>query len=56
MCARMGAALVVSGIHTQPLVALEHSGAIDVIGRDRVFAGIEPALKLARHIVETKPV
>jgi SulP family sulfate permease len=45
---RDGTALVLSGVHAQPLQALERSGLLAQIGEANVFDHIDPALERAR--------
>jgi len=49
---RRGASLLLSGIHAQPLIALERSGAIERIGQDHLFANFSEAVAYARALVE----
>lgn len=48
---RDGTVLMLSGMHSQPLVALERAGLLDEIGAANVFAGVDDALAAARVIV-----
>lgn len=48
-----GITLILSGVHTQPLFALEKAGTFDMIGRENIHANIDDALKRAREILET---
>lgn len=43
--------LVLSGVHTQPLMALVNSGFIDTIGEINVYGNIDDALDRAREIL-----
>lgn len=43
-----GEKLLLSGVHTQPLVAMEKSGFLKRVGSENVFATIEDALKYAK--------
>lgn len=43
--------LVLSGVHTQPLMALVNSGFIDTIGENNVYGNIDDALDRAREII-----
>jgi sulfate permease, SulP family len=45
---RRGTRLCLSGVHAQPLVALERSGALERIGADNVFESFEEALAAVR--------
>jgi SulP family sulfate permease len=49
---RRGTELLVSGLHAQPLIAMERSGAIERIGEDHLFANFADALLQARSLVE----
>jgi SulP family sulfate permease len=44
-----GTLVLISDIHTQPLVALGRSSAIDEIGEDNVFGNLDDALNRARQ-------
>jgi SulP family sulfate permease len=50
-CAREGGTLVLSEIHTQPFIALDHSGHYEEFGRENVTAHIDDALNRARKIL-----
>jgi SulP family sulfate permease len=52
---RDGTTLVLSGVHAQPLVALERSGLLDKIGADNVHKNIREALARARSLVGAGP-
>jgi sulfate permease, SulP family len=46
---------LISGIHAQPLVALDHAGKLDEYGRENFVATIDEALEVAsRHIGEAR--
>jgi hypothetical protein len=49
---RRGATLLLSGLHAQPLIALERSGALKRIGADRVFTDFADAVSFAKSSVE----
>jgi len=49
---RRGASLLISGIHAQPLTALEKSGALQRIGEDHLFESFAEAVSHARHLAE----
>lgn len=49
---RRGATLLLSGVHAQPLVALERSGAVERIGADHLFPGYADAISHARELAE----
>ncbi len=44
--------LVLSGVHAQPLVAMEHAGFLDRIGEENIQPDIDEALKRAQQILE----
>ena len=48
---RDGTVLVLAGIHTQPLIAMDKAGFLDKVGVDNVFENLGDALKRARAIV-----
>jgi len=48
---RDGTALVLSGIHAQPLQVLERSGLLERIGLENVFYDIDAALARARELI-----
>jgi SulP family sulfate permease len=43
--------LILSGVHAQPLIALERSGLLDKIGEDNVHGNIDDALNQARTLL-----
>ncbi len=45
------AGFVLSGVHAQPLVAMERSGLLAVIGQENVFANFDGALRRARSLL-----
>ncbi|MDO8644893.1 MAG: sulfate permease [bacterium] len=45
--------LIIAGIHTQPFIAMDHSGILEEIGSDNVFKTIDEALVLAREVVSS---
>ncbi len=47
-----GPAIVLSGLHAQPLVLLERAGFMDRIGRDNVIGSFDDALERARILCE----
>jgi SulP family sulfate permease len=51
MSRRDGTVLVLSGVHAQPLVALERSGLLERIGADNVHRNIRDALARARTLL-----
>ncbi len=46
-----GTALMLSGVHAQPLINLEQSGLYYKIGEDNIFGNIDDALNAARHFL-----
>lgn len=54
-CRRKGTALVLSGVHAQPLVALERSGLLERIGPENTLPDIDAALARARELAPAKP-
>ncbi|MCK6620840.1 MAG: sulfate permease [Calditrichaceae bacterium] len=51
-----GTVLVLSGVHAQPLMALERSGLLERIGEENVHLNIDDALNRARAILGLPPV
>jgi SulP family sulfate permease len=49
---RRGASLLLSGVHAQPLIALERSGALERIGEDNLFGNFSDAVARARFLLE----
>ncbi len=47
---KQGVAYIISGIHTQPFMAMEQSGLIEEIGENNVFRDITEALPRAREL------
>jgi len=47
-----GTTLLLSGIHAQPLIALERSGALARIGEEHLFANFSNAVAHARRLIE----
>jgi SulP family sulfate permease len=54
-CRRKGTTLVLSGVHAQPLVALERSGLLARIGPENALPDIDAALARTREIVGARP-
>jgi SulP family sulfate permease len=52
---RDGTTLVLSGVHAQPLVALERSGLLGRIGEANVHGNIRDALARARSLLDAGP-
>ncbi|MBZ0256592.1 STAS domain-containing protein, partial [bacterium] len=50
-CQREGTQLVLSGVHAQPLAALQRSGLWDEIGEENIAGNIDDALNRARSIL-----
>ena len=48
---KKGTQLVLSGVHTQPLMALDQSGFLKVIGEQNVLGNIDDSLDRAREIL-----
>lgn len=46
-----GIAMILSDLHTQPLIAMERSGLLNEIGEDNVFGNIDDALNHARKLL-----
>ena len=49
--ANKGTQIILSGVHTQPLIALQQSGMLDTIGEENIFGNIDDALDRAREIL-----
>jgi SulP family sulfate permease len=43
--------LILSGVHAQPLFAMERSGLWDEVGEENIFGNIDDALNRAREIL-----
>lgn len=50
-CKRDHTTLILSGVHTQPLFAIERSGLWNLIGEENIFGNIDDALNRAREIL-----
>ncbi len=50
-----GGAFLLSDLHSQPLVAMQRSGLLDVIGEENVFGNLENALSRACDILGMTP-
>lgn len=46
--------LIISGIHTQPFIAMDHSGFLDEIGKENIFKEFDEALARSREILNSK--
>ncbi len=55
-CRNRRAHLILSGVHAQPLFALEHSGLWDEVGDENIFGNIDDSLNRAREILGLPPV
>jgi len=53
-CARYKTHLIISGIHAQPMIAMERSGFLYEIGENNVFKTIDEALNRAREVLGTE--
>lgn len=53
-CLRQKVDLILSGIHAQPLIALERSGLLEEFGQENVVARFDEALERAGQILQTK--
>jgi SulP family sulfate permease len=53
---RDGSVLVLSGVHANPLVVMQRSGFLDLIGEENVFDNIHDALNRAREVVEHEQI
>lgn len=50
-----GIAFLLSGMHSQPLIAIERAGLLGLIGEDNVFGNLDEALNRAREILGLPP-
>lgn len=50
---RRGASLLLSGVHAQPLVALERSGALERIGEENLLPKVTDAVSRARQLISS---
>jgi SulP family sulfate permease len=46
-----GTQMVLSGVHTQPLFAMEKAGMLTLFGEDNIFGNIDDALNRAREVL-----
>ncbi len=44
-------AFLLAGVHSQPLIAIEQAGLLELIGEDNVFGDIDEALNRARDVL-----
>ncbi|MEK6650264.1 MAG: sodium-independent anion transporter, partial [Bacteroidota bacterium] len=51
---RQGTRLIISGIHSQPMVAFQRSGLLDSIGEANVLGNIDEALARASEILSAR--
>ncbi len=51
---KRGTRLLIAGVHAQPLVALERSGALERIGAENLFETLEEALDSARAAADSR--
>ncbi len=51
---KTGTHFIISGIHTQPLMAMKKNGLLDHIGQDRVCANIHQALERAKELIKNQ--
>lgn len=52
---KQGIAFLLAGVHSQPLIAIEQAGLLELIGEDNVFGDIDEALNHARKILSLPP-
>jgi SulP family sulfate permease len=52
---KQGTEVVLSDVHSQPLIALGRSGLLDEIGDDNLFGNIDDALEAARQRLQPTP-
>jgi SulP family sulfate permease len=50
-CKKSGTRLILSGVHVQPLFAMQQYGLADEIGEDNLFGNIDDALDRARELL-----
>ncbi|NTW56098.1 MAG: sulfate permease [Chlorobiaceae bacterium] len=50
-CRKSGARLILSGVHAQPLSAMQQFGLLDDIGEENVFGNIDDALDRSREVL-----
>jgi len=53
-CARYKTHFIISGVHAQPIIAMERSGFLYEIGENNVFKTIDDALNRAREVLGTE--
>jgi len=52
---KQGTEVVLSDVHSQPLIALGRSGLLDEIGDENLFGNIDEALEAARQRLQPAP-
>jgi SulP family sulfate permease len=52
---KQGTEVVLSDVHSQPLIALGRSGLLDEIGDENLFGNIDEALEAARQRLQRAP-
>jgi sulfate permease, SulP family len=52
---KQGTEVVLSDVHSQPLIALGRSGLLDEIGDENLFGNIDEALEAARQRLQSAP-
>ena len=50
-CRKTGTTLILSGVHTQPLFAMQQFGLADEIGQENIFGNIDDALDRSRQLL-----
>ncbi len=50
-CRKSGSALILSGVHAQPLFAMQQFGLADSIGEENIFGNIDDALDRSRQLL-----
>ena len=50
-CRREGVALVLSGVHAQPMLAMRHAGLLEELGEANALVNIDLALERARRLL-----
>ncbi len=53
---KQGITFVLSGVHSQPLIAMEQAGLIDVFGEENIHGNIDDALNRSREILGLEKV
>ena len=47
--------MLLSDVHSQPLIALGRSGLLDEIGEENLFGDVDEALEAARQRLQSAP-